>query len=149
MLARGKELALELVARVDLVLLGQELHGEVDAIEVAAGHRQVARLLGTAGQQHGIKIFVQLLGRDGFLGPVGDLGILAQTVFGGAHKHAGAERDTLGLHLLHAAVDVRLFHLEVGNAVAQQPAHAVVLFKQRDAVACACQLLGSRHAGGA
>jgi hypothetical protein len=78
MLAIGTQLALDLVARVDLVLLGQEFHREVDAVQVAAGHGQVARLLGAAGQQHGVKIFLQLLGRDGFLGPVGDLGVLAQ-----------------------------------------------------------------------
>ena len=58
MLARGKELALELVARVDLVLLGQELHGEMDAIQLAAGHGQVARLLGSAGEHHSVKIFL-------------------------------------------------------------------------------------------
>ncbi len=33
--------------------------------------------------------------------------------------------DPLGLHLLHAPVDQMLLHLEVGNAVAQQPADAV------------------------
>ena len=36
------------------VLLRQELHGEVDAVELAAGDRQVARLLGAAGQRHGV-----------------------------------------------------------------------------------------------
>ena len=41
----------------------------------------------------------------------------------------GAERDALGLHLLHAPVDEVLLHLEVGDAVAQQPAEAVVLLE--------------------
>ena len=35
--------------------------------------------------------------------------------------------DALGLHLLDAAVDVALLHLEVGNAVAQQAAGLGVL----------------------
>jgi hypothetical protein len=41
-LAVGAQLALELVAGVDLVLLRQELHREVHAVELAARHRQVA-----------------------------------------------------------------------------------------------------------
>ena len=36
------------------ILLGQKLHREMDAIEIAAGHRQVTRLLGAAGQHDGI-----------------------------------------------------------------------------------------------
>ncbi|MNV50181.1 hypothetical protein D3C71_1421780 [compost metagenome] len=103
-------------------------------------------MLGATCQQHGIELLVQLLGRDGFLGPVGDLGIFAQSVLGGAHEHAGAKHHAFGFHLLDAAVNVRLLHLEVRNAVAQQPAHAVVLFKQRDAVASARELLCCRHA---
>jgi hypothetical protein len=35
-----------------------------------------SRLLGAAGQQHGVELGLQLLGADGFLGPVGDLAAL-------------------------------------------------------------------------
>src|SRR6218665_2679371 len=42
MLAVRAQLRLELVAGIDLVLLGQEFHREVDAVQPAAGHRQVA-----------------------------------------------------------------------------------------------------------
>ncbi len=45
------------------VLLRQEIHGEMDAFEIAAGHRQVARLLGAAGQHDGIVLGDQLFGR--------------------------------------------------------------------------------------
>jgi hypothetical protein len=61
-LAVGAQLALELVAGVDLVLLRQELHREVHAVQLAAGHRQVAALLGAAGQQHGVELGLQLSG---------------------------------------------------------------------------------------
>ena len=44
------------VARDDLVLLRQELHREMHAGELAAGHRQVARLLGAAGQHDGVEL---------------------------------------------------------------------------------------------
>ena len=49
-LARRQDLVRHRVAGDDLVLLRQELHREVDAGELAAGHRQVARLLGAAGR---------------------------------------------------------------------------------------------------
>ena len=44
---------------------------------------------------------------------------------------AGPERHALGLHLLHAAVDQPLLHLEVGDAVAQQAADAVGALEER------------------
>ena len=40
----------DLVSLVALVLLRQELHGEVDALELAAGNRQVAGCGRAAGQ---------------------------------------------------------------------------------------------------
>ena len=45
------------------VLLRQEIHGEMDALELAAGHRQIARLLGAAGEHDGIVVGEQLVGR--------------------------------------------------------------------------------------
>jgi hypothetical protein len=59
-LPSAHDLALELVAGHDLVLLRQELHREVHAVELAARHRQVAALLGAAGQQHGVETSLQL-----------------------------------------------------------------------------------------
>ena len=112
------------------------------AVEVAAGHGQVAGLLSTAGQYHRIKILLQLLWCDGFLRPVSDFAVFGQV----ANHHAAFENHALSRHLINAAVNVDFFHLEVGNAVAQQAADAVVLFKQRDIVACPRQLLRCRHA---
>ena len=51
-----------------------------------------------------------------------------------------------GSHLLQAAVENILFHLEIGDAIAQQAADAVGFFKERHGVACAIQLLRGRHA---
>jgi len=48
----------------------------------------------------------------------------------GADQHAGADGYAFRFQLLYPAVDVRLLHLEVRNAVAQQAANAVVLFEQ-------------------
>ena len=43
------------------VLLRQEVHGEMDAAQIAAGHREIARLLGAAGQQHGVVFGLEIL----------------------------------------------------------------------------------------
>ena len=51
------------------------------------------------------------------------------------------ELDTLGRHLLDAAVDQVLLHLEIRDAVAQQAADAIALFEDRHPVAGARELL--------
>ena len=45
-----------LVARLALVLLREEVHGEVDAVEVAPGDVEVARVLAAAGEDDGLEV---------------------------------------------------------------------------------------------
>ena len=104
--------------------MGQELHGEVDALEFAAGDLEVARLLGAAAEQNGVVVLGEVLDRHV-----------------DAHVRVGDKGDAFGAHLVDAAVDDVLFQLEVGNAVAQQAADAVGLFIDGDRVAGAAQLL--------
>src|ERR1035438_3176427 len=118
------------VAFVAAVLLRQKLHGEVNAPQVAAGHVEVARMFGAAGEQDGIELLAQILHWD-----------IA------AHLGAGLELDAFAAHLLQAPVDEVLFHFEIGDAVAQQAADAVALFKHGDGVAGARQLLRGGQAG--
>ena len=59
---------------------------------------------------------------------------------------AAMEDDALGLHLLDAAVDVVLLHLEVGDAVAQQPAGLRLALEDMHVVADAGELLGGGQA---
>ena len=136
------QLALELVARVDLVLLRQEIHREMHALELAPRHRQIARLLGAAGHDHRIEVFLQLFRRNGFLGPV--VHIRRKIL---ADQHTGAESHAFGFHLRDAAVDMRFFHLEIGNAVTQQAADAIGFFEHGHIVPGARQLLRGCHAG--
>src|SRR4030088_3523170 len=112
------------------VLLRQETHGEMDAVELAARDREVARLLGAARQHDRVVIGDQLIGRDV-----------------DAHMGAVVERHAFGFHLRDAAVDVVLLHLEVGNAVTQQPARLGEFLVDMDVVAGARELLGAGHAG--
>jgi hypothetical protein len=53
---RGPQVLDVLVARDALVLQRQEFHGEVHAREIAARDRQVARLLGAAGEHHRVVV---------------------------------------------------------------------------------------------
>ena len=56
------------------------------------------------------------------------------------------EPDALGLELVDPAVDVVLGHLEVGDAVGQQPAGPVVALVDGDRVPGAAELLGGGQA---
>ena len=103
----------------------------MDTIQFPARNIQVTIVFGTAGQYHGIKLVDQILRRCG-----------------GANMCLGVEGYALGLHLRHAAVDDVHFHLEVGYAVAHQPADAITLFIQCHFVPGACQLLRTGHACG-
>jgi hypothetical protein len=109
------------------ILLRQEVHREVHAREVAAGNRQVARRLGAAGKRDGV--------------------ILRVDKVRSAHRYADmgvvVEDDAFGRHLLDAPVDMALFHLEIGNAVAQQAARLGVLLIDVDVMAGARELLSA------
>ena len=60
----------------------------------------------------------------------------------------GPEHGALGLHLGQAPVETELLHLELGDAVAQQPADPVGPLEHRDVVADAGELLGGGQPGG-
>ncbi len=83
--AGGQNLVGYGIAFAHLVLLRQELHGEVDALQVAAGDIEVARLLGAAGQQDGIEFAAQVFHRH----VAADVGI-------------GLELHAFGAHLLES-----------------------------------------------
>ena len=63
---------------------------------------------GAAGEDDGVELGAQVVG--------GDVG---------ADVDAGAELGALGRHLVEAAVEVALLHLELGDAVAEEAADAV------------------------
>ncbi|GAA3068218.1 hypothetical protein GCM10020000_60740 [Streptomyces olivoverticillatus] len=128
-LALGGDRGDRQVALLHLVGHGQVLHGEVDALELTAGHRQVAGGGGAGGDDDGVVALAQL----------GRVDIAADL-------HLGTELGTLRAHLLDAAVDVPLLHLELGDAVAQQPADAVGALVDGDGVPGPGQLLGGGEA---
>ena len=124
MLAGGHDLVVHLGARHDHVLQRQKIHREVNAVELATGHRQVTRPFGAASQNHRVEICQQDCGRR----------IDADMLL-------DAKLHTLGLQLRNAAVDMRFLHLEIGDAITQQPADAITLLKHNDIVTDAAKLL--------
>ena len=125
-----RRLARDVLVAETAVLLGEIGHGVIDAGEVLAGQLRIARLLGAGAQQDGVEFIVQA---------------------GERLRHpdidAVMEGDALGFHLPHAAVDMVLLHLEVGDAVAEQPAGLRLPLEHVHLVADAGELLRAGQAG--
>src|SRR5262245_13682885 len=128
---RDEVLVADRVALAAPVLERQVLHGEVDAAELAAGHRQVARPARAARQDDRVEVPAEV--PDGHVD---------------ADMRPCAEDDAGLLHDPEPAVEEPLLHLELGNAVAQQAADPVVALEHGYGVAGAVQLLGGGEAGG-
>ena len=114
------------LALVAEILLAEEGHGEMNAAEITARNLQVAGLLRSAGQYHGVEARHQLGRRH--IHP---------------HMAAGAEGNALLAHLVDPAFHNMFFQLEVGNTVAQEPARIAILFEHRHLVTGAGELLGT------
>ena len=104
--------------RLRLFCCGEIGHRGIDALELAAGDFQVARLRCAAAQDDGVEIAAKVFD----LHVEADVGV-------------GLEGDPLGLHQLDAAIDDFLFELEVGDAVHEQAADAVGALEDGDPVA--------------
>ena len=129
-LALRRDLALHLLAQGNAVRRRKELHRLQHTVELAPGHRQVARHGRADRHDDRVEARAQVLARH--VAPDVD---------------PRAEPGALGLHLGDAPVDHRLLHLELGDAVAQQSARLVGTLVDRHRVSGAGQLLGRRQAG--
>src|SRR5215813_3441993 len=114
------------LARHPPVLLRQKCHRIHQAIELATrrGRKEIERQLGSTRQQQRVVARLELA-----------RGQIAADVDVQMKHHA------FGLHLLDAPLDDALFHLEVGNAVAQQSTGGRVLVVDVHLVAGTRQLL--------
>ncbi len=92
------------------------------------GTVEIARLAGAAGQQHRVEVAAQVAGRQI------DAGVDARP-----------EDDAFGRQQIEPAIEHPLLHLELGDAVAQQPADAVALLEHGHAVAGAVELRRRRR----
>src|SRR5439155_3202660 len=97
------------------------------------GDRQIAAGFRAAGQRDRVILSEQLAWIDRALRRAADM-------------DAVMEGHALGFHLRHAAVDDVLFHLEIGNAVAEQATGLGEFLVDMDVVAGARELLGRGEA---
>ena len=109
----------------------------MDAVEFTPGNRKITPVRRATGEDDRVVLGPQIVDRDagGVVGRAADVGVRA-------------ELGALGLHLAQAAVEDRLLHLELGDAVAEQAADAVGALEHHDLVACTRQLLRCREASG-
>src|SRR5207237_612744 len=94
------------------------------SLKIAAFNRKIARLLGSAGQKNRVVITAKLVPSDIY-----------------SDVDLGFEKDAFVLHLLNAAINQVLLKFEIGNAVCEKTADAVVFFKHRNGVTRAIELL--------
>ena len=130
--ARMSAAGSQAIAGVAAVLLGQEVHGEVDPGQLPARRRQVARLPRSPGRA----------------APRRSSGAAPPPTGRRPRSRRSGRRHPLFAHLLQPPVDEDCFSsLKSGNPVAQQPADAVALLEDGHRVAGAGELLGGRQAG--
>src|SRR5215467_396831 len=128
---RGDEpLVRNVIALTPPILERQVLHRVMDPGELTPGNRQIAGPAGATGEDHRVEVAMQ--GPDRHV----DADVSARP-----EPHAGL------LHQREAAVDEALLHLELGNAVAQQPADPIVTLEHGHQVPGAVELLGGGEAG--
>lgn len=139
---RAQNRANALVALLPLVehllVRSEKVHGKVNAGQLPAGHGQVAWRGRPAAQDDRVALRTQGLQRQ--LWPIGR-----------ADLCVGHKGHALLLELAHAALDRPLLQLHVGNAVHEEPAHAVLTLVHGHRVACAVELVGggeTSRAGG-
>ena len=110
---------------------GQVIHRKVDALRIAPGNADIARLLGTAAKHDCVIAGFQLVGADG----VTDVGVKDKL-------------DALVLQNPDPAVNDPFFQLHIGDAVHQQPAGAILPLVNRDLVTALVEQVGNRKSRG-
>ena len=110
-----------------LGVLVQELHGEVNALEVAVGNGKVTGHGGTGGNDHRIVLLLERV--------KGDIAL--------ADKAAGNVLDALSGHEVNTALDDVLVELHVGDTVHEKTTDAVRALVDGDLVASLVELVGS------
>ena len=118
------------IAGHEPVLLGQEVHGEVDVVEGGTRNAQASRLARPHRQQDRVEVPPQVARGE----------ILP-------HHDAGLELHPFRVELAQAAIDDPLLQLEVRDPVAEQAADPVVLLEDHDVVSDPGQLLGGGQTG--
>jgi hypothetical protein len=119
------------ITRHATVLLREEVHCQVDATKLAAGHAQIAGSLRSTRKEHRVELGAKGIGRNV-----------------DARLHTGLEHHALVGELPNAFCQHGLVHLEVRDPVSQKTTHAIGLLEHYHAVARTPQLLCRREPRG-
>ena len=119
------------VAFVAAILERQVLHREVHARKVASRHRKIARLPRAGGQQDSVPFGSQPIDRQ-----------VASDIDSASERHAFRFQNR------EPAVQDPLLHLELGDAVAQQPADSIGFLEHGHRMSHAIELVGRGQPGG-
>jgi len=107
------------------VLLFEEIHGEMDAVEMAAGDGQIAGCGGPARQYDGMEFPEEVTGADI-----------------GADFRVAFEYDTGFFHQFYPPGDHPFFQLEIGNSIAEKATGFIIPFEDGDGVTGGVELIG-------
>ena len=110
------------------VLRGEILHREVHAVQLAPRHRQIAGLRGPSRKHDRVELRKQIL--------CGDVN---------ADVTSGLKFDAFLTHQIEPALEQPFLELELGNAVAKQPANAIRTLEHCHEVTRAIQLICRRE----
>ena len=113
------------------ILLRQEFHRKVNALQLASRYRQIARLFRSARQQDRVILVLQILHRQAL-----------------PHVGFGHEPNAFRRQLLQAPIQNTFVELEIRDAVAKQSADAIGFFIHGDPMSGAIQLLRSSQSRG-
>ena len=127
---RDRLIRRDVVALAAPVLLGQKLHGQVNASELPPGHVQIARGRRSTGEHDRIEFPLQRADRQI-----------------GADLDAGTEHDPFLFEDRQAPGEEPFLQFELWNAVAQQPSDAVIPLEDRDRVADTIEVVSRRQSG--
>lgn len=130
-LGRDVRTVSQLGVKQRLGVLVKELHGEVDALEVAALDGKVTSDSGTGGDDDSIILSLE----------IHQLDIVAD-------GNTGLEDDTLVGHELGASVDDALVKLHVGDTIHEQTTKTVSTLVDGDKMASLVQLIGGSKTSG-
>jgi hypothetical protein len=122
----------ELGVEKRLGVLVQELHGEVDALQVAVGDGKVARHGGTGGDDHRVVLLPQRL--------KGDITL--------ANEAASDVLDALSSHEVNTTLNDVLVELHVGDTVHEQTTNTVGTLVYGDFVTSLVELIGGSETCG-
>ena len=113
------------ISRAAAILLGQELHGEVNSFQFAARNFQISGNLGPSGEQNRIEFPAQVRCRKA-----------------DADIHARLKFNPLLHKLLDPPVQKAFIQFEIRDSISKQAADAVGFFKNDNVMSGAIQLLG-------